>query len=84
MSAEPDSDSPVLNRIKNIIKGRLKFKLVVQCSRYQHVTYSHNLVCLVSQGMNINVLTYQWQDHISNRYSQHKSDKDKLVLAGYM
>ena len=40
MSAGPDSDSPVLNRAKNVTNGRLKFELLGQCSRYQHMTYS--------------------------------------------
>ena len=42
-SGGPDADSPVLNRSKKGIKGRLKFELV-ECSRYQHMAYSHNLV----------------------------------------
>ena len=44
------------------MKGGLKFELVGQCSRYPHVTYSHNLAFLVSQSINIDVLTYQWED----------------------
>ena len=52
-------NSPVLNRCENRIKGRLTFELVIQqCNTYLHVTYSQNLVCLVSQSMNVNVLTY--------------------------
>ena len=39
---------------------------------------------LVSQSMNIDVLTYQWQDRISNSQSQHKSDKDQFALIRYM
>ena len=42
-----DADSPVLNRCKNGIKGRLNFELVVQCSRYPQATYSQNLAYLV-------------------------------------
>ena len=84
MSASPSSDSPVLNRCKNVTKGRLKFELVVQCNRYQQVTYSQNLVCLVSEGTITNVSTYQWQDQVSNTHSHHKSVKDQFVLAGYM
>ena len=80
MSAEPESDSPVLNRCKNRIKGRLKFELVVQCSRYQHVTYSQNLF-LVSEVINIDVLTYQWQDCISNSHCKHKSVKNQLCIS---
>ena len=75
MSASPDSGSPVLNRCKNITKGRLNFELVVQCNRYQQVTYSKNLVCLISESTIINVLTYQWQDQVSNTHSHHKSIK---------
>ena len=43
------------------------------------------MVHLVRQAMRIDVLTYQWQDRRdSNSHSQHKSDKDKFVLIGYM
>ena len=77
MSARPDSDSPVLNKSNNTIEGGLKFGLLGQYSRYQHVTYSQNLVCLVSQSMIIDVLAYRWQDPISNSYSQHKSVNDQ-------
>ena len=77
MSAGPDSDSPVLNRSKNGIEGGLKFDLLWQYSRYQHVSYSQNLVCLVSQSMIIDALAYQWQDLIGNTYSQHKSVNDQ-------
>ena len=58
------------------MNGRLKFELVGQCSRYQHVTYSQKLVRLVSQSTNIDMLTYRWQDRFSNSHSQHKSVKD--------
>ena len=32
------------------MEGELKFELLEQYSRHQHVTYSQNLVCLVSQS----------------------------------
>ena len=34
--------------------------------------------------MNIDVLTYQWQDYASNSYSKHKSVKDQLVLVSWI
>ena len=38
----------------------------------------------VSQGMNIDVLMYQWQDHINNSHGQHKADRHQFVLIGHM
>ena len=83
MSAGLASDSPVQNRDKNSIKGRLKFELVGKSSKCQHVTYSPNLVRLISQSTNIDVSTYQ-RHFLNNSRSQHKTNKISFALIGYI
>ena len=65
------------------MEGRLKVEWV-QCSRYEHITYSQNLVYLVIQSTDIDMLTYEWQDRVSNTHSQHKSVKDQFASVGYI